>query len=136
MRFAAALAVLWALPLAAAPVPKELRTPALVGTWEITSTDVWGETSPQYNGQRWRFGAEGSFTISEGLASPRLRGSYVLGKAGLDIVFGEHGVPAQSLFECDETKLRLANTKKNEVRPASFALHADTVTYTYKRVKE
>jgi len=87
MRFSLALLILSAFPLSAAPVPKELRTPAIVGTWEITESNVWGERSPQYNGQRWYFGADGTFTISErqpaaAYAPPDCRGSYVLGERG------------------------------------------------------
>jgi len=90
MRFSLALLILSAFPLSAAPVPKELRTPAIVGTWEITESNVWGERSPQYNGQRWllrrrwhlhHLGA----AARRRLRPARLRGSYVLGRATVKV---------------------------------------------------
>lgn len=126
---------------AAAPVPKELRRAPLPGTWELMGTNLWGTDTPEYNGQRWRFGPDGTFTISErlpagGYAKPRLHGSYKIVAAGTDILFGSVGVPAQSLTECAGPTLKLANTKKNEMRPGDFRPHADSVIYTFKRVEE
>jgi hypothetical protein len=144
MRAALFYSLLFALPSAsAAPVPKELRKSPLAGTWELTTTNLWGENTPQYNGQRWRFGTDGTFTISErtpggGYAKPRLNGSYAVGSAGLEILFGEKGTgnPARTLSECEGAMLRLVNTKKNEVRAADFRPHPDSVIYTFKRVEE
>lgn len=136
-----ALLLLFAAPAVAAPVPKELRKPSVVGTWELTHTNLWGAETALYKGQRWRFGTDGSFTISErlpggGYAKPRLNGSYTIVAAGTDILFGESGMPAQSLTECVGTTLKLANTKKNGIRAADFRPHPDSVIYTFQRIEE
>ena len=144
MRFALAF-LMFSAPAAssAAPVPKELRKAPLAGTWEITTTNLGGADTPQYNGQRWRFGTDGTFTISErapggGYVKPRLNGSYTIGSAGLEILYGEKGTgkPARTLSQCEGATLRLGNTKKNEVGPADFRPHPDSVIYTFKRVEE
>ena len=143
MRIAIVLVVVWTFPLGAAPVPKELRKAPLAGTWEITAANAWGSDTAQFNGQRWRFGPDGTFTISErqpggGYAKPRLNGSYAIGSAGLEILFGEKGTgnPARTLSAWEGATLRLVNTKKNEVRAADFQPHPDSVIYTFKRVEE
>ena len=137
MRTLAALLAV-ALPALAAPVPKELRKHELVGTWEITTSNVWGGgPSDQYNGQRWRFAESGVFTITErGQPKPRLTGSFTQTADGMSILYGERGVPAKSLYERDDDTLRLANTKLNGQRAADLRPSADAVIYTFKRVKD
>ncbi len=134
--------LMFTAPIAlAAPVPKELRKSPLAGTWEITTTNLWGADTAQYNGQRWRFGTDGTFTIGErqpggGYAKPRLNGTFINGSAGLEILYGERGIPARTLSECEGAILRLANTKQNTVRAADLLPHPDSVIYTFKRIEE
>ena len=131
MRFAAALAVLWALPLAAAPVPKELRTPALVGTWEIRGTNRWSIPKDIYDGDRWVFSATGGFSNPDYAG-----GSYALVPAGLDVRLEPGAGPRKAIFALSGDVLKVAFCQKGGERPSDFEPSQHTVIYTFRRVEE
>jgi len=138
MTFACAAVLIATLSVFAALVPKELRKAPLSGNWEITTSNVWGAgPSDQYNGQRWCLADSGTFSITESKhTAPLLNGSFRMTTDGLEILFGEVAIPAKSLFESEGDTMRLANPKKNGARPPDLKPSADTVIYTFKRVKD
>lgn len=142
MRFAMAVLLIAAVPLGAAPVPKELRKPALAGMWEITGSNVWANETSDYNGQHWRFAPDGGFTSADpkpggGHQPPRTHGSYQIVPEGVDVKFGGAGVAAAlGRFDFHEGRLRLAFANRNDVRPADLNPASGSVIYTFKRVGE
>ena len=130
-----ALMLLFAAPAAcfAAPVPKELRRgPPIVGTWTITGALVNGAERADFHGQRWTFGADGSFS------NPSFRaGSYEVQPGGIDLKFGrDEAVPWMPLAECDGSTLKLAFPTARGKRSTDFGAVSNNVVYTFRRVKE
>ncbi len=130
-----ALMMLFAAPVVclAAPVPKELRRgPPIVGTWAITGANVNGTEQAAYNGQRWTFGADGSFS------NPAYRaGSYDVQPGGIDLRFSRDGAtPWLTLADCDGTTLKIAFPRTQSTRATDFVGANNNVVYTFQRVKE
>ncbi len=132
MRLAVALILLGALPLlSAAPVPKELRKPALAGTWEITGTMIAGLEQVHYLGHQWNFGADGSFSNTF-----HQTGTYTKQLGSLDVWFGQERLPGKALIDLDGDKLRIAFPQDRAKRATDFVPANNNVVYTFQRVKE
>ena len=118
-------------PVRAAPVPKELRTPSIVGTWTLTGANVKGAEHPDYHGQRWTFGGDGSF------ANPAYpSGSYAVRAGGVDLKFTRTQPTAMALAGFDGATLRLAFSGDENKRAADFIGANNSVVYTFERAKE
>ncbi len=83
MRTLAALVFLAISSAPAAPVPKELRKPTMVGKWVITGSVVWGQDKPVHLGELWEYGADGIMTQSGHPPS----GRFVIRPDGVDAWF-------------------------------------------------
>jgi hypothetical protein len=116
----------------AAPVPKELRKPTIVGAWAITGANVGGAEQPTYHGQRWTFGEDGSF------ANPAYKsGSYSVQPGGVDFLFSRgEATPWLAAAEIDGETLKIAFPKARGGRAIDFSAANNNVVYTFRRIKE
>ena len=115
----------------AAPVPKELRKNTIVGTWAVTAAVVGVEEQSAYNGQIWKFGADG------GLENASYKsGTYAVQSSGVDIVFGPGQTTWRALAEVAGDTLKIAFPKANATRAEDFVPANNNVIYSFKRVRE
>ena len=122
-----------ALPVLAAPVPKELKKNTIVGTWEVTAAVVGVQDQSAYNGQIWMFGADGH------LENPSYKsGTYAVQSSGVDIGFGPGPGDTiwKAIFEVAGDTLKIAFPKTNATRAEDFLPANNNVIYSFKRMRE
>ena len=133
MRFALWILFVASLPAFAAPVPKELKKNTIVGTWAVTTAVVGVQEQSAYNGQIWKFDADGH------LENPSYKsGTYTVQSDGIDIGFGPGSGDAiwKAIFEVAGDTLKIAFPKTNATRAEDFLPANNNVIYSFKRVRE
>ena len=130
---ALAMLSLFALPAAfAAPVPKELRKPTMVGKWVIVESVVWGREKPIHLGELWEYGADGSMTRSGHPAS----GRFEVRPGGVDIWFDGDPTRCLARTEFEGDMMKLAFPIDQAVRATDCAPANNRAVWTLKRIKE
>ncbi len=125
------LLLMMAATAGAAPVRKELKKNTIVGTWAIPTAVVGVDEQSAYNGQIWKFDADGH------LENPSYKkGTYEVQRSGVDIVFNPGQTAYRALAEVTGDTLKIAFPKANATRAEDFVPANNNVIYSFKRVRE
>ena len=126
-----------ALPLAAAPVPKEIKKEGkLEGTWKVESIVIFGQ--PSTESLYWTIDAEGNLVRHSDPIAPANAGRSIVlkqdpGVKSLDYVSGQ--MTFLGVYRLGGDTLEFCLAKQGEERPAAIAATPLTYLWTLKRVK-
>ncbi len=138
-RFTLVLLGFAALPLAAAPVPKEIKNEGkLEGTWKVEALSTNGQEAGQ-KGTFWTIDAEGMLTL-HGAPKPPVTNSEITFKYDMRTkaieytsIAGSRNYPG--LYELKGDTLKLCFTLTDQTRPKAVEAGPDLNLWTFTRVK-
>ena len=139
MRTTCALLIAFALPLNAAPVPKEVRAgdaARLLGEWHLTEAK-YGEADYAAIGTKWTFGADGKALRdrpNEGLGTAAYKIDPSAAAKTFDWETGE-GTLFHGVYELDGDAFKVVLVLGTEERPAACRPIEGGYHFTFRRAK-
>ena len=141
MRYACIAFIATALPVFAAPVPKEVKNEGkLEGTWKVVSLVTNGAVNNVGEDSYWTIDSEGVLTLHQGATAPAVVNKSILFKynAGTKAIDYTAIAPNRNypgVYELKGDSLKFCFNLKDQDRPKEIASGLDLNLWTFTRVK-